>query len=414
MHRLLMRQLKRYGDDGIASAPKDWPSFVAAVDAAYASADEDLLRVERSLDLMSDELNERNRKLHAEIAQRQKIEEQLKSSIRQLERKNKQISQLNAMGEMLQSCRSLDHAYHIIANELQKLFLTRSGAIAVRDEASDTLLPVATWGKQLPLCKAAVDKQCPALSAENQEGSTTEKSCLRRRRGASGHLCIRLATRGQQIGMIHVRLKSETLERSNDTAIDDHQQLVQTTSDHISLALANLRLQDSLRQQTLHDALTGLYNRRHMEVSLERECCRARRAVKPLGIIMLDIDHFKRFNDRYGHQAGDEVLTALGAFLNRQIRGEDIACRYGGEEFILIMPGADLANTRRRAEQICRDVPRTLNVEFEGHALGEITISVGVSCFPVSGIAHHDVVKAADIALYEAKRGGRNRVVAAA
>ena len=213
--------------------------------------------------------------------------------------------------------------------------------------------------------------------------------------------------------MVHVLLKADSPEQVSEASDDERKQLVQTTSDHISLALANLKLQESLRQQTIRDALTGLYNRRHMETSLEREACRSRRSGKPLGLVMLDIDHFKRFNDSFGHQAGDAVLTALGAFLNRQVRGEDIACRYGGEEFILILPGAGLSCTRRRAEQICRDVPQTLHIEFEGQALGQITISLGVAVFPDHGLLPHDVIKAADGALYEAKHGGRNQVVIA-
>ena len=412
MHRLLQRQLKRFAASE-QLPPADWPSLLAAIDAAYTTADEDLARTERSLELMSNELNERHDNLRAEIAQRQEIEEQLKSSIRRLKRKNEQISQLNSMGDKLQSCRSLERAYDVIADSLQQLFFTQAGVINIHDEASDTLLSVAAWGNDAPICEALVEKNCAALLAENREPCELKTACAAHRDNTTGHLCIQLSTHGQQMGMIQVLLKNDPLERANDNAIGEQEQLVQATSDHISLALANLKLQESLRQQTIHDPLTGLYNRRHMEVSLEREISRAERAGKPLGIMMLDIDHFKRFNDGFGHQAGDAVLIALGAFLNRQVRGEDIACRYGGEEFILILPSADLNSTFRRAEQICRDVPNTLHLESEGTPLGKITISLGVSCYPACGDSPHKVIKAADEALYEAKRSGRNRVVVA-
>ena len=390
MHRLLQRQLNRFAGNSEA-APVDWTSFVKTVDAAYIAADEDLHRAEHSLEQMSNELNERNDNLRAEITQRLEIEEQLKSSIRQLKRKNEQISQLNSMGDKLQSCRSLESAYHIIADALQKLFLTQAGLITIHDEVSNTLLSVATWGDKIPSNISLAD----------------DKEMIDR------HLRIELSTHGHSMGVIDVILKKCPSSDKDEAPLDEQTQLVQATSDHISLALANLKLQESLRQQTIRDPLTGLYNRRHMEVSLEREASRAQRAVKPLGIIMLDIDHFKRFNDNFGHQAGDAVLTALGAFLNRQIRGEDIPCRYGGEEFILILPGADLINTQRRAEQICKDVQHTLNVIHEGKTLGEITVSVGVSCFPSIGRAPQEVIKAADDALYTAKSRGRNQVVVA-
>lgn len=391
MHRLLLRQLKRSAGSEDA-APPDWATFLAAVNAQYTTSDDDLARVERSLDLMSQELNERNGKLQAEIAQRQIIEEQLKTTINRLKRKNDQITELNAMGEQLQACGNLETAYHIIASAMQKLFFTQSGVISIRDELSDTLLSVATWG----------DTESHALvPSETSQANTSE------------HLYLDLSTHGQLLGMVHVLLKTNSPDLLNDATVDERKQLIQTTTDHISLALANLKLQESLRQQTIRDTLTGLYNRRHMEISLEREACRAKRAGEPLGIIMLDIDHFKRFNDHFGHQAGDAVLSALGAFLNRHVRGEDIACRYGGEEFLLILPGADQDNTLHRAEEICRDVEKNLSIEFEGQSLGQITISLGLAVLPEHGLLPHDVIKAADGALYQAKRSGRNQVVAA-
>lgn len=406
MHRLLLRQLKR-ANGSQEAAPQDWASFLDSVDAQYTTADDDLARVERSLDLMSQELNERNAYLQTEIEQRRIIEEQLKTTINRLKRKNEQITELNAMGEKLQSCRNLDNAYHIIAGAMQKLFFTEAGMISIHDPQSGTLLSVATWGDGVAPHEAATEN--PEVLTSAQDGDPGAKTPAR----VPHHLRLQLSTHGQPLGMVHVLLKADSPDQVNDTSVDEREQLVQTTSDHISLALSNLKLQESLRQQTIRDALTGLYNRRHMEVSLEREACRALRSGKPLGIIMLDVDHFKRVNDTFGHLAGDAVLAALGTFLSQQVRGEDIACRYGGEEFILILPEADLENTRRRAGQLCQEVPHALNLEFEGQTLGQITISLGVAVFPGHGLIHHDVIRAADAALYEAKRRGRNQVVAA-
>ena len=145
--------------------------------------------------------------------------------------------------------------------------------------------------------------------------------------------------------------------------------MVETMADHIALALSNLTLMDTLREQAIHDSLTGLFNRRYMEETLKRELSRAARKNVPLGIIMLDLDHFKQFNDTFGHSAGDALLRELGVFFQSHIRGEDIACRQGGEEFMLILPEASLDNTRKRAEHLGEEV-KHLNVQYRGQSLG--------------------------------------------
>jgi diguanylate cyclase (GGDEF)-like protein/PAS domain S-box-containing protein len=165
-----------------------------------------------------------------------------------------------------------------------------------------------------------------------------------------------------------------------------------------------------LTQQVIHDPLTGLYNRRYLDETLPRELQRATRHGSSVGIIMLDIDHFKRFNDTYGHDGGDVLLRAVGTFLQTNIRGEDIACRYGGEEFTLVLPGASLADTQQRAEAIRAGV-QTLVVEHAGQALSSITVSLGVAVFSDYRTTADMLIRAADQALYQAKRSGRNQVV---
>lgn len=167
-------------------------------------------------------------------------------------------------------------------------------------------------------------------------------------------------------------------------------------------------LQETLRYQAMRDSLTGLFNRRYLYETLERELVRARRENYPLGIIMMDIDHFKEFNDTYGHQAGDEVLKSLGVLLHTCIRQGDIACRYGGEEFLLVLPGADINNAKERADTMRKkfEQMRVGYNEIELHA----TISVGVAYSPRHGSTTGQVIKAADDALYKAKQAGRNCV----
>jgi diguanylate cyclase (GGDEF)-like protein/PAS domain S-box-containing protein len=172
---------------------------------------------------------------------------------------------------------------------------------------------------------------------------------------------------------------------------------------------ALLKRQALLREQSVRDHLTGLFNRRYMEETLERELLRAARKKLSLGVIMLDVDDFKQFNDTWGHAAGDEILRELGLFLLRQVRGEDIACRYGGDEFILILPDASRDVTRQRAQFVCESAQR-FHLQFEGHSLPTVTLSVGVAVFPEDGLTSTTILRAVDAALYRAKHNGRGRV----
>jgi diguanylate cyclase (GGDEF)-like protein len=181
---------------------------------------------------------------------------------------------------------------------------------------------------------------------------------------------------------------------------------------HVTMTLANLHLREQLYNQSIRDPLTNLFNRRYMNETLEREIRKAGRHQQPVGVVMLDVDHFKEFNDAYGHDAGDVVLQKVAVFLQHYIRAEDIACRYGGEEFTLILPGASVENTYKRAEEL-RYGLETLQVFYDGQPLGNITISAGIACFPDHGNSVASLLGMADHALYEAKRSGRNRVLIA-
>lgn len=167
-------------------------------------------------------------------------------------------------------------------------------------------------------------------------------------------------------------------------------------------------LQEKLSEEALRDSLTGLYNRRYLEETLARELLRAGREERPLSLVMMDIDHFKRLNDTYGHQAGDLVLKELGAMLREHIRGEDIACRFGGEEFVAILPGASLETAVERAEA-WRRAFQAMRLPFEGQCL-QSTLSLGIASFPKQGATGDELLFQADSALYMAKRAGRNRV----
>jgi diguanylate cyclase (GGDEF)-like protein len=170
-------------------------------------------------------------------------------------------------------------------------------------------------------------------------------------------------------------------------------------------------LQARLREQAVRDALTGLFNRRYLTETLQRELSRCAREERPLSVVMLDVDHFKALNDASGHEAGDRVLQALSEILSEQIRHEDVACRYGGEEFVMVLPGATAASAMARAES-WREAVLSLTLDHQGAMLG-VTVSMGVAESPTHATHADDLLRRADMALYEAKRQARNRVVLA-
>jgi diguanylate cyclase (GGDEF)-like protein len=219
---------------------------------------------------------------------------------------------------------------------------------------------------------------------------------------------------GETLGVLHLQgSPSGTGEPNREEYLAEScQQLALALAEQASLALANIRLRESLRKQSVRDPLTGLFNRRYMEESLQRELRRAVRGGLCVGVILVDLDHFKRFNDSFGHRAGDYLLHELGVFLMTHIRGEDVACRYGGEEFLLILPGATLDDTRLRAEQL-HQAARQLRVEHGRHSLPAVTLSLGVAACPANGLTVEAVLGAADLAMYRAKAAGRDQVAVA-
>jgi diguanylate cyclase (GGDEF)-like protein len=224
----------------------------------------------------------------------------------------------------------------------------------------------------------------------------------------SRFLCIPISSSETLLAVLafYIETEEEWTQR-----IEAKQMVLTEMVEHYALTLVNSRLRETLRLESIHDPLTELYNRRHMEEALVREIRRARRHDTPVSILMLDIDHFKTFNDTYGHEAGDIILQELGALLQRNIRGGDIACRYGGEEFLLILPDTSLRTATQRAEEILKQI-RTLTIAYQDTSL-HITTSIGISALPTHGQEIQPIIHAADAALYQAKDNGRNQVVIA-
>jgi diguanylate cyclase (GGDEF)-like protein/PAS domain S-box-containing protein len=362
-----------------------------------------------------------------DITQRKEVERALQESnahlqatVRELEKRNSENAALGKLGDMLQMCKSAQESNDVLAQFVDKLFPDTSGNLYLLNSGNNLLEAVVTWGAAGPAGDPVIGKDdCWALRrgqlhvVEDRGSKLVCQHVIGTPRGAS--VCAPIMGQGEVLGMLHVQFAPEDPSQPAvllQRQLDSRRAWALTVTEHLALALANLKLRETLRAQAVRDPLTGLYNRRHMEQALEREVLRASRNGRTVGVVMLDLDHFKRFNDTYGHEAGDMLLQTLGGFLLSRVRAEDIACRYGGEEFIVILPEASLAMTRTRAEELWQGV-RKLGVNFNGELLRGVSTSVGVAAFPEHGRTVSELLRAADTALFAAKHQGRDRVALA-
>ncbi len=366
------------------------------------------------------ELEQTVGQLGDEIETRRSIAEQLGASFRALERLNERLGTLDKLGKQLQVCRSPEDAFEIIRNAATQMLPSFPGMLAVVDPSSESARVVVEWGKHTggepiwskrdclalrPGVMHAPDKVNPRVACSGACGLC----------GAPG-LCMPLIVNETTLGLLRFEGLSLAPSSTTDRENLEHEaqiHFVEAAATTIALGLANINLLGELRQQSWRDALTGLYNRRFLDDALRREAARAVRSGNPLSLIMLDIDLFKRVNDNHGHLAGDQLLRWLGNYLQQSVRGEDLACRYGGEEFLLLLPGANLENAGMRAEQIRIGVEAESRIELDGAAIGPITVSLGVTTtyLDANDEAHLvAAVRTADEALLRAKRQGRNCV----
>jgi len=344
-------------------------------------------------------------------AARAQANEQLSSWVNELKQRNHEITYLSYTVDVLQACLTLEEACTTLAQLVQSLFPQASGGIFLNGNTKSLLEPVATWGVPLLANQQAFNPDdCWALRLGKPhwvDDADDGLLCKHVHHSLPAEsLCVPLMAHRETFGVLYLgSLEKGILSPAK-------RQLAIGVAEHIAPTLANLKLRENLKNQSIRDSLTGLFNRRYMEEALEREMLRCDRKQQPLSIIMLDVDYFKRFNDTLGHDAGDAVLRELGRCLQSYVRGSDIACRYGGEEFILILPEASLGVTQLRAEQI-RIAAKQLHVECSGQSVGAATLSLGVASFPKHGLEGEAILKAADTALYRAKQEGRDRVIVA-
>jgi diguanylate cyclase (GGDEF)-like protein len=368
--------------------------------------------LERRVAERTSQLEEANRALQKEVEEReraqlelQRANERLAESLRTLERHAAQLDQLGQMSDLLQTCTSVDETCAVAARYADSLFPSRGGGIFLINRARNLAEAAVTWGDVPAAQQLFAPDDCWAVRrgrVHPANGLQTELPCRHVGESCGDHVCAPLIANGETLGVLQLR--------GCAAQADSHSRaLLGTVAERTALALANLRLREGLLAQSIRDSLTGLYNRRYLEESMQIEERRSQRSGQPFGILMLDLDRFKQINDAHGHDAGDYVLRQFAQVLQRQTRSGDIACRYGGEEFTVILPGASRDASMQRARHLRACLAATRFV-YLGQDLGGVTVSIGVAAFPDDGRDGLSVLQQADHALYRAKAAGRDRV----
>ncbi|MBA4369393.1 MAG: hypothetical protein C0403_17345 [Desulfobacterium sp.] len=337
-------------------------------------------------------------------------------TIDELEERTKQTQIFNQFGDLIQACDSEIETYTLVIKFCKKLFPNDSGYLSIFEKTRKAMKVVASWGSLRIIGEDFKPNSCWAIRRGHLhfvQNPEIDPICPHVK-GASKslYICAPMTAQGEVLGMLHLQIhpENEGVGAEEIKKIYFSKQIMVTSLlEHYAPPLTNLRLRETLKMQSIHDHLTGLYNRRYMIDTLEFEARRASRHNTTLGIIMVDVDHFKTFNDTFGHEVGDIVLRELGSFLRNNIRQEDIACRYGGEEFILILPSTSLENSRLRAESLREKIEKKLTINHL-KKIHTITVSLGVALFPLHGSTIEETLNVADSALYLAKTNGRNRV----
>lgn len=362
--------------------------------------------------------------VNLDVTEREQAAEDLRQSNARLEhglallaRQNEEISALGELGEILQSCADTEEIQTPIRTFMPALFHGSSGCFYLLRESNNKLDVVADWGIAVGSAPEFAATDCWAIR-RGEVRWTDARDGLR-----SGHvndaehrglaaLCVPMIAQGNTLGVLFIQPSGAAAIPLDAQARRDFERMASMTADRVGIAIANIQLSTNLRQQSIRDPLTGLFNRRYLEKTLEREMSRTRREQSSLAVVMVDADHFKSVNDSYGHAVGDQVLRSIAKMLGHACRPSDAVCRFGGEEFVILMPATTLAQAAVKAQQLCHDA-RTFDYSRSGIAVKSVTISVGVAAFPQNGDTCDSILRAADQALYSAKKAGRDRVVSA-
>ena len=335
--------------------------------------------------------------------------ERLNGTIQELKNQTAELSLITSMRQELQLCTTPDEAHRTTVCYVAKALPKAKIALMKVDSARRMMQIAATSDDQTQILDEFPVGACCGLRAGRPRRHKAGESEIECRHFAGkppeDYLCMPFVAHGETLGLLYIGCQGT--EDAED--LDLHHRLLERASDVASVWIASLNLRAQLEEQSIRDGLTNLYNRRFMEMALDREALLAIRRKTDLSVLMMDIDHFKRFNDTFGHEAGDQVLRGVAEILRHGVRAEDIACRYGGEELLLILPGTGAEVARERAEELRRRISE-MQLDIPGSGSKKVTVSIGVATFPQAGQTAEDLVRSADRALYLAKNNGRDRV----
>ncbi len=347
-----------------------------------------------------------------DITDRKKADEQLTVALLESDALARESRELSELGDSLQSCQTVEEAYKMSENALSGILGLRPGALCIINPSRDLVESVATWNNCSTTEPVFHPDDCWGLRRGKPYGGPgSPMACSHvRASGAMNFLCVPIVAQGETLGVLYVEDKASLLAPSPQ-AVQFEQVTLKRRSiavaERVSLALANLKLRELLHNQSIRDPLTGLYNRRYLEESLNRELHRANRTGRNVSLVMLDLDHFKHFNDTFGHQVGDILLKEVAGVIRSRVRAGDLACRYGGEEFSLILAEVDTEGAHKCVETI-REAIKHLSLHNRGQTLGTVTVSAGIAAYPKHADNSEDLIHAADQALYRAKKAGRD------
>ncbi|WP_117236346.1 GGDEF domain-containing protein [Vibrio maerlii] len=339
----------------------------------------------------------------------QKVEEEQKKQDERIRQRTHEIELLHRLANMLAACNNMVEAQKIVSDILPRILGKVNGSVSLMRSSRNQLITQLDWGEAWPGSVTFAPDECWSLRKGRVHQSNNEfhtLSCAHMQDIEHNQtLCIPLTAHGNTIGIMHLYFGQGDIEIDPIT-----EQLAFSVAEHLGLALANLSLQEKLRSQALSDPLTGLFNRRFFEQKLAELTMNSSSNDYEVSLLMLDLDHFKRFNDNFGHDAGDYVLKEISSLLKNSVKDDEVAFRLGGEELAILLPSYDVEAATLFAEQICQEV-RGMHLEHKGLSLGQLGVSIGVSTFPQPASDSESLIKMADKALYMAKDLGRSRVV---
>jgi len=326
-------------------------------------------------------------------------------------RLSKEVRLLGELNEWLQSATSLSELFGMISRFMGHLLPNSEGAVYVYSNSRDVLDGWSSWNGG-DLREHIRPDSCWGLRRGRTYAFTHNEihfSCAHTDpKDIRPYYCFPILAHGETVGLMHIR----SAKVAADKDFEETRRLAQMCAEQISMAIANVRMRDLLREQSIRDSLTGLFNRRYMTEMLGRLVGLSRGGGESVAVLSIDVDHFKRFNDNHGHDAGDIVLRSVAEVFSKSVSGNELACRPGGEEFAVILPGLDVEAAMTRAEAIRASI-EALKVRYGDEDLPAITISIGVALSPIHAQTVEELLKTADDALYAAKDSGRNRVVKA-